>query len=45
MTEETREVDEGKPPFFDSWSKMYALVMGVLAVLILLFYLFTEYYS
>ena len=45
MTEETKEVEEGKPPFFSSWSRMYWFVMGVLAVLILLFYLFTEHYS
>lgn len=45
MTEDKQEVQEDKPPFFDSWSKMYWLVMVVLGVLILLFYLFTEHYS
>ncbi len=45
MTDNTKEVNEDKPPFFDSWSKMYWLLMGVLGVLILLFYLFTQHYS
>lgn len=45
MTEVTKEANEDKPPFFDSWPKMYALVIAVLGILILLFYLFTEYYS
>lgn len=45
MTKDTQEVNDEKPPFFDSWSKVYILVMGVLAVLVLLFYLFTEHYS
>lgn len=45
MTEETKRAEEGKPPFFSSWSKMYWFVMGTLGVLILLFYLFTEHYS
>ena len=35
MTNDAKEVGEDKPPFFNSWSKMYGLVMGVLAVLIL----------
>ncbi len=45
MTKSTDEVKEDKPPFFDSWSKMYWLVLAVLGVLILLFYLFTQHYS
>lgn len=45
MTEKQEEVNEDKPPFFDSWSKMYWLVMIVLGILILLFHLFTQYYS
>ncbi len=45
MTDEIKEAEENKPPFFDSWSKMYWLVMAVLGILILLFYLFTQYYS
>jgi len=45
MVEESKDIEEGKPPFFSSWSRMYAFVMGTLAVLILLFYLFTEHYK
>lgn len=45
MTEETKVAEEGKPPFFSSWPKVYSFVMGTLAVLILLFYLFTEHYK
>lgn len=45
MTKDNQEVQEDKPPFFSSWSKMYWLVIAVLGVLILLFYLFTEHYS
>lgn len=39
------ETEFGKPPFFNSWSGMYWLVVGNLAFLILLFYLFTRYFS
>lgn len=45
MTDNIEEVQDDKPPFFNSWSKMYWLVMVVLGILILLFYLFTEHYS
>ena len=34
--------DEGPPPFGGSWTRLYALVLGNLVVLILLFYLFTR---
>ncbi|MFP4340967.1 MAG: hypothetical protein ACLFQO_11035 [Cyclobacteriaceae bacterium] len=37
--------DYEKPPFFDSWAGMYALVLGNLFFLIILFYLLTVYYS
>ena len=36
---------EEKPPFFNSWKGWYLLVIGNLAFLIILFYLFTRYYS
>ena len=45
MTNNKPEEQENKPPFFDSWSKMYWLLMAVLGVMVLLFYLFTEHYS
>lgn len=35
---------EPRPPL-GSWPRMYALVLGNLAVLIVLFYLFTVYYE
>lgn len=38
------ELDE-KPPVFRSWSRMYAFVLILHAVIITLFYLFTKYYS
>jgi hypothetical protein len=31
-----------KPPFFSSWNRLYAFVLLNLAVLIILFYLFTK---
>ncbi|MFT4661940.1 MAG: hypothetical protein ACI8XB_002222 [Patiriisocius sp.] len=36
---------ESKPPIFNSWFGWYALLIGVLAVLIVLFYWFTEHFS
>jgi hypothetical protein len=36
---------EQPPPFFSSWYKMYAFVLGTLIVLIILFYLITIHYS
>lgn len=37
--------DIDPPPFFKTWKAMYALVLGVLAGLIFLFYLLTEAYT
>lgn len=40
------EVDDAAPPpVFGSWSRMYAVVIGALAVEILIFYLFTRAFS
>jgi hypothetical protein len=36
---------EEKPPIFGSWNKIYAIVLGNLVLLIILFYLFTKYFS
>lgn len=33
------------PPFFKTWSGMYALVIGVFIGLVILFYLFTKAYA
>jgi hypothetical protein len=35
---------EGRPPFFRRWSAVYALVLGFLALLVLLFHLFTRHF-
>ncbi len=34
-----------KPPVFSSWNGWYALLIAVLAVLVVGFYVLTEYYS
>ena len=34
-----------KPPLFNSWTSWYALVIGFLIVLIILFYLFTKTFA
>ena len=39
------KVGEGKPPFFNSWRGMYALVIINLAVMIIIFSLITFYYN
>jgi hypothetical protein len=39
---EKAEKDQEKPPVFSSWSRWYAVVLLNLAVLIVLFYLFTK---
>jgi glucose uptake protein GlcU len=38
-------MSEDKVPVFKKWSHWYALVIGFLALLIILFYLFTKYFS
>ena len=35
---------EDRPPFFRSWAGVYALVLGFLGFLVILFHLFTRYY-
>ena len=39
---EKTEKDQEKPPIFSSWNRWYAVVLLNLAVLIILFYLFTK---
>ena len=41
----TTEPPNERPPIFRTWSQMYVFVLVLHAVLILLFYLFTKYYS
>ena len=42
--EQKTDFDEEKPPFFITWSRLYAAIVAYLAFLILLFYLFTMTY-
>jgi len=42
--EPLKDVEEGEPPVFATWGPVYAVVIGFLAVLIVLFYVFTEAY-
>ncbi|HYP52891.1 MAG TPA: hypothetical protein VEQ42_05090 [Pyrinomonadaceae bacterium] len=37
--------DEGPPPFGGSWARLYALVLGNLVLLIVLFYVFTKAFA
>ena len=44
-SEAERRIAEDRPPFFKSWSGVYAAVLGFLAFLILVFYLLTRHYQ
>lgn len=37
-----KEIDQEKPPLLSSWNRLYMLVLLNLALLIVLFYLFTK---
>jgi hypothetical protein len=39
---ENKEIDEEKPPILSSWKRLYTVVLLNLALLIVLFYLFTK---
>ncbi len=39
---EKKEKDQEKPPILSSWNRLYTVVLLNLALLILLFYLFTK---
>ena len=43
--EKETQIIQDQPPFFRSWTGMYALVLGVLAFLVLLFHLVTQHYK
>jgi hypothetical protein len=36
---------EGEPPVFKTWKQLYAFVLILHAIIILLFYLFTQRYA
>ena len=40
-----RSDSQDRPPILGTWKKLYLFVFGQLVVLIMLFYLFTKYYS
>ena len=44
-SEEDKPLETEKPPFFNSWSGMYWLVLGNLAFMIVLFYIITKLYA
>ena len=39
------KLPEEKPPFLKTWKNVYLLVIGVLAAVILLFYIFKSIYQ
>ena len=39
------ETVEEKPPILKSWNQLYAIVFLNLVLLVILFYIFTEYFS
>jgi hypothetical protein len=43
---QTKEAQlEEKPPLFSTWNKLYTAVIFNLIILIILFYLFTEFFK
>lgn len=40
-----RELNQDTPPLFATWNRLYATVIGFLALLIVLFHLFTKAYQ
>ena len=38
-------MEQEKPPILGNWRNVYALVIGVLIVLIILFYFFTKHFE
>lgn len=42
MKDKERRAADEAPPFGASWAVLYALVLGFLALLVVLFYLFTR---
>jgi len=37
-------VETGSPPMLGTWARLYGVVLGELALLIILFHLFSQYY-
>ena len=40
-----RDLNDDRPPFFDTWAQLYAAIIGYLFFLIGLFYAFTRAYQ
>lgn len=45
MDDNSKNMNDDKPPFLGSWNKIYALVLGELITLIAIFYFFTKVFS
>ncbi len=45
MPRDRAEMPDEPPPFLGAWPRVYAVVLGYLAALILLFYAFTRFFS
>jgi|GEM_PF-1470546 len=45
MEKEKKPIINEDPPLFKKWKSWYYVVIGNLALLILLFYLFTKYFE
>lgn len=44
MSENEREIVDEAPPFLRTWANVYRFVVGYLAIVITLFYIFTAAY-
>jgi len=44
-TEKDKNIEDEKPPFFKKWSSWYFLVLGNLALMVIIFYLFTRIFE
>ncbi len=42
--EKEKQIVQDRPPFFRTWAGVYGIVLGFLALLVLLFHLFTRSY-
>lgn len=45
LPEAERRPNEGLPPFVKTWRQMYAIITGVLLLLIVLFYVFMIHFQ
>ena len=45
MTPDRKNLADEPPPFLGTWKRVYTAVLSYLALVILLFYLFTRHYA